>query len=103
MVKKNKNHKIILKYFIAFLKENNAYELYIKNLCKKEGKNNAHLFIINAFSEHKLYKGRNLISEAFEWEKTREGWGMWWRLSQQWIKKAVKLNELYENDMLITW
>lgn len=101
MVIKNISNKIILKRFIAFLKQNGAYQIYLNNISRERGVSESILFIKSAFNIWEDYKGRYLISRAFSWSATEEGYAFWRRLHNKWTCETVNLKKLYGNDIEI--
>ena len=61
--------------FIQFLKDNNAYDAFIKNLL-----NIGYCKINSLFTINPTY----WISSAFFWNKTSEGHDYWKRIEQAW-------------------
>ena len=101
MVIKNISNKIILKRFIAFLKQNGAYQIYLNNISRERGLSEATLFIKSAFDKLEDCKGRSLISGAFAWYTTEEGYEFWRTLHHKWACEAINLKKLYGNDIEI--
>lgn len=101
MVIKDTSNKIILKRFIAFLKQNGAYKIYLNNISRERGVSESTLFIKSAFNIWEDYKGKSLISRAFSWSTTEEGYAFWRTLHYKWTYEAVNLKKLYENDIEI--
>ena len=101
MVIKDTSNKIILKRFIAFLKQNGAYKIYLNNISRERGVSEAILFIKSAFNIWEDYKGQRLITGAFSWSKTEEGYIFWRKLHNKWVCETVNLKKLYGNDIEI--
>ena len=101
MVIKNISNKIILKRFIAFLKQNGAYQIYLNNISRERGVSESILFIKSAFNIWEDYKGKYLISRAFAWSTTEEGYAFWRTLHHKWACEVVNLKKIYGNDIEI--
>lgn len=101
MVIKDTSNKIILKRFIAFLKQNGAYQIYLNNISRERGVSESILFIKSTFNILADCKGKCLISRAFSWSATEEGYVFWRTLHNKWAYEAVNLKKLYGNDIEI--
>lgn len=85
----------ILKEFVSFLKRENIMHKYISNLKYRKTNVNhrSDLFDLNEIKDKNLYVitdstlfkcGAYLISCAFNWEGTMEGYGFWSRINHKW-------------------
>lgn len=84
--------KQILKEFIFFLKKEKIYDTYLYELFNEKGsKSNSVYFIIK---DIKYKCGHNLISRAFTWICTEEGYIFWSIIHEKWIEKISKKNEI---------
>lgn len=90
MVIKNISNKIILKRFIAFLKQNGAYQIYLNNISRERGVSESTLFIKSAFDIWEDYKGKCLINRAFAWSTTEEGYVYWNNIHKKWMEMLFK-------------
>ena len=64
--------------FFKFLKENNAYGIYMLNLKKHKIKNSK----VKSFFMNCYYK--DVIAESFNWKETPQGFDYWSRLDNEW-------------------
>jgi hypothetical protein len=95
--KKEKEKDISIQDFINFLKINNVYKQFRRGFstpCKDEFFRN---FCQNSskedFSKRRLrtnYDYLLLLSDAFRWSETAEGWDFWKSVSNRWIEKYFK-------------
>lgn len=93
-------NKYILKLFIAFLKKHGVYDEYIYQLYIGEqfrffyNKNliNPISFIIQKI-KHNPYE---LITDAFDWNKTKYSISVWWVLNNEWFECLKKNVNTYE-------
>ena len=71
---------------IAFLKENDAYDAFVKNLEDK---------VCNGAGVKYLYPNpaKTLILRAFVWEYTPQGYDFWYALSGMWECNCNKKKE----------
>ena len=89
----DKDNKIYLNFFKKFLRENKCYKAYIDNV---ESMHNAFrveygvLSIKHIFSHYKPF---DWIGYAFDWEKTKQGFGFWWKLSREWQENVDVLKD----------
>ena len=70
----------LLQLFYKFLKDNNIFYLYFKNIRIREYK---HWMIENVNNVNNMV-ALNLFTRAFEWESTKEGFGFWEKINCQW-------------------
>lgn len=79
------------KCFIRFLKEENVYDLYKRNLIEI-GNNSMkrYLFYNKNLSEYYVYS--NFIKGAFTWAYTYEGRTIWSDIHNKWLNKIQKIN-----------
>lgn len=94
--------KFVLKIFYQFLQDKNYYNLYEKNLTSMGGWTyRSHCFcepppssFLASMSNIKPIK---LISLAFMWRTTEEGWDFWNKVNDEWISyyngkiKSIKI------------
>ena len=66
-----------LKIFISFLKENNAYERYKANLINAIGYYDAENWL-------KYVEIDKVITHAFFWGNTKEGFNFWRGVNREW-------------------
>ena len=86
LVEKHKD----LYIFVYFLIKNKTYKVYIDNLkpCTLE-------------TMYLTYNGLFLISEAFIWDNTKQGFEYWSSLNKLWIKSLPTLtNELSKESVI---
>ena len=94
----------MLKYtleFIAFLKENNAYNKFKKNCLKYRHVNNpTHAIELYDFLNPLVrYKKKgytdlcSIINTSFVWRLTPEGFAFWGNLNEKWVEKFFLLQE----------
>lgn len=81
--KKYKKIISIKQLFIHFLKQNNAYEKYMRSLNKKYGGVSFESLIKT--SDENCY-----VSNAFIWNRTPEGNLFWLEINDQWVKLFTK-------------
>jgi hypothetical protein len=89
------NHIFILKNFISFLKRNKAYEIYLHCLNKSRGESGGIEFVVSTFASYNHYKGGSLISRAFSWGETDNGYEYWNKLNSKWV---VKIFLIYRHN-----
>lgn len=88
-----KYNKIILPFFIRFLKKEHSLGRYMKNLNSNNGYDLRMWYYENSDVSHFLIKdiyvnkGYNLINRAFRWDETEEGHAFWQGLNDKWKKK----------------
>lgn len=82
------NHIFILKNFISFLKRNKAYETYLHYLVKSYGKDGVTQFLISKVN----YASDFLISMAFYWGETNEGYSYWNKLHYKWSDRMFLIH-----------
>lgn len=85
MTEKRKNK---IKFFVNFLKEENAYGKFKNNLLKQKGYEIYYTYLKNYFSEYSIFS-------AFTWVDTKEGYSYWLKLNEKFVKKYIKK---YKND-----
>ena len=97
-----KYNKIILPFFIRFLKKEHLLERYMKNLNSDNGYNLRMWYYENSDVSYFLLKdiyvnnGYNLLNRAFKWDGTEEGYAFWQDLNDKWKKKLyICLHNLY--------
>lgn len=75
---------LLKKKLIRFLKDNDCYKLFCINI-----ESNCHYFesFDNLISFSSMYKNRNEIINAFEWDKTKEGFDFWHKKMRKWQKE----------------
>ena len=87
--------------FISFLKNNKAYKEFRKNFYTSSLiRNNPYSvscrkILTERFSKRKpqsKYSYLIFLSNVFEWEYTKEGWGFWYGIKNRWIEKYFKRN-----------
>ena len=76
MTKMNENK---IKFFVRFLKERNAYDKYRHNLFLNKG--------CNYKTFLKMFMNGGLISNAFSWRDTKEGFDYWEKLYDEFVEK----------------
>ena len=76
--------------FFKFLKENNAYEIYMLNLKKRKVKNSE----IKSFFMNCYYK--DVIAESFNWKGTPQGFDYWFQLNEKWVD-AIHMPNVRKN------
>ena len=76
MVEDSKNK---IKFLVNFLKERNAYSKYRHNLFLNKG------YHYRTFL--KMYMNSGLISNAFSWRGTKEGFDYWLKLYDEFVEK----------------
>ena len=88
-----KEYHPIQKQFVAFLKENNIYEMYIYNYhnCEFEIKNRPNKFTDFVNQEITYWNGTGIICRAFAWSITEQGTIFWERFHEKWQKKLEKI------------
>lgn len=99
--------EIIIKEFITFLKENNAYQKYKMNIsCSLFGGYNIMGYVLGfkskvlgVFKEqpYRPFAVGNYINYAFTWSETKEGHKFWSNLDQKW-RKVVVNKKLYVQE-----
>ena len=94
-------NKIILPFFIRFLKKEHSLQRYMKNLNSDNGYNLRIWYYENSDVSHFLFKdiytnnGYNLLNKAFRWSETEEGHAFWQDLNNKWkFKLYVCLHNL---------
>lgn len=97
-----KYNKIILPFFIRFLKKEHLLGRYMKNLNSDNGYNLRMWYYENSDVSYFLLKdiyvnnGYNLLNRAFKWDGTEEGYAFWQDLNDKWKKKLyICLHNLY--------
>ena len=91
-----KYNKIILPFFIRFLKKEHLLERYMKNLNSDNGYNLRMWYYENSdvyyflFKDIYVNKGYNLLNRAFRWNETEEGQDFWRDLNYKWRKKLYE-------------
>ena len=74
------------KLFIRFLKENNAYSFYVKNLKSSKRR----LFIIDNLVEKAMTNITcSEILSSFSWRYTNEGFDFWDELNNKWMTLII--------------
>lgn len=73
---RSKNDKVIFANFFYFLLSNNAFNLYFKNIV------NDSTSLMRAFTTD--HNGMYLISSAFTWADTPQGFRFWENLHRKW-------------------
>ncbi len=81
------NNVFILKEFIFFLRRNKAYDKYLHYLNKSRGKSGGIEFVVSTFAFYNHYKGGSLITGAFSWDATDNGYEYWNKLNSKWVDK----------------
>ena len=71
--------------FIRFLKENNAYHLFLYNICNRKYDPSWQYNI----EDIKTYKAYYLINHAFAWGETNEGYDFWYNINAKWGKNYI--------------
>ena len=98
---KCKESYTILKEFVSFLKRENIMHEYIINLKHRRTNVNhiIELFDLNEIKQKNLYAitnstlfkcGAYLISCAFNWENTKEGFSFWARIDHKWSQIFIE-------------
>lgn len=89
-----KKNKIILRFFISFLKKNDVLTEFITNFKNGKGYRNFHcnFLEINEINEFLIYHIRTrkhicLIENAFRWEEMK-----WAELSRKWVRMCQRFN-----------
>ena len=95
--KKRKLLRIVEKHkylyiFVYFLIKNNAYKAYTSNL--------RHHTIESIYL---TYNGLYLISEAFIWDDTNEGFEYWSKLNNSWINSISSLSKELRKELVIKY
>ena len=73
-----------LQLFYRFLKQENVFHLFVKNISNKETR----LYSVNNIKEYiNNTNKRDLICYAFQWRATNEGHYFWFQINQRWICK----------------
>lgn len=91
----------ILKEFVSFLKRENIIHEYISNLKYRKTNVNhrSDLFDLNEIKQKNLYAitnstlfkcGAYLVSCAFNWENTKEGFAFWSRINHKWSQIFIE-------------
>ena len=73
----------ILQLFYRFLKQNNIFHLYKKNMNNRIKQDNEGWYDVNNINN---IRAISLISHAFDWEKTNENFNFWFIQSNKWEK-----------------
>ena len=98
--KVTKYNKIILPFFIRFLKKEHSLGRYMKNLNSDNGYDLRLWYYENSDISYFLLKdiyvnkGYNLLNRAFKWDKTEEGHTFWQDLHNKWRKLYICLHNL---------
>lgn len=74
--------------FMFFLKENNIYSSYVYNMEKFKN-----ILDPKLCCHHYICHGNTLLTEAFVWSKTIEGYDFWYDLNNKWYRYK-KFNNL---------
>lgn len=89
-----KRNKIILRFFISFLKKNDVLTEFITNFKNEKGYRNLHcdFLEINEINDYLIYhiqtrKHFLLIQNAFRWEERK-----WILLSRKWVDMCLRFN-----------
>ena len=64
--------------FIEFLKENEAYRDYIKNLKNHRG------LTLDEYFNRRCADEESVLMDAFVWAETKEGYEYWKNLNKKW-------------------
>ena len=73
-----------LQLFYRFLKQENVFHLFVKNISNKETR----LYCVNDIKEYiNDTNKRDLIYYAFKWRATNEGHDFWSQINQRWLYK----------------
>ena len=73
-----------LQLFYRFLKQENVFHLFVKNISNKETR----LYCVNDIKEYiNDTNKRDLIYYAFQWRATYEGHDFWSQINQLWLYK----------------
>ena len=83
----------LLQLFYRFLKQNNIYHIYFKNLKNRKIKNG----MFNDMNNTLAYR---LISDAFDWNHTKEDYMFWENINYKWINTLIKYFEQHEINNL---
>ena len=75
--------QFIKQQFIQFLKQNNAYEQYMLNFNNRSKMSK--YYSKKAFKKYfKFTEEKLLITNAFDWDKTKEGFDYWDKIDDKW-------------------
>jgi hypothetical protein len=83
-------HKYKIKLFIRFLKENKAYNKFMRNALSLNGFEYRKRYCEGrTLNEHINYElkynnGKNIIDCSFQWDKTDEGADFWYDIYLKW-------------------
>lgn len=87
-------NKYILKQFITFLKKHGVYDEYMYQLYIGEQfrfSYNEKLVNPISFIVHKVkHNPHELITDAFDWNKTKYNISVWWVLNNEWFEYFKK-------------
>lgn len=81
----------LLQLFYRFLKQNNLFHLYKKNMNNKIIQDDKRWYDINNINNVRAF---SLLSNAFDWEETNENFNFWFIQSTKW-KKII--HEYYDS------
>lgn len=81
----------LLQLFYRFLKQNNLFHLYKKNMNNKIIQDDKRWYDINNINNVRAF---SLLSNAFDWEETNENFNFWFIQSTKW-KKIIR--EYYDS------
>lgn len=77
-----------LQLFYRFLKQENVFHLFVKNISNKETR----LYCVNNIKEYfNDTSKRDLIFYAFQWSATNEGHDFWSQINQRWLLTFINL------------
>ena len=87
------SNRIIIKFFLKFLMEEDAYEKYSINLYSKERIGD------DSYMNSRCESCLNLINSAFSWALTPEKHGFWSQINSKWGKVYDEfVYQLEKND-----
>ena len=75
--------------FIRFLKQNNAYHLFLYNICNR--KENSKLYNLYDFKSINNVLVLNFLVNPFIWNKTKQGHMFWAKLYDKW-NNAIRVH-----------
>ena len=83
--------------FIRFLKENNAYHLFLYNICNR--KENSKLYNLYDFKSINNVLALNFLANPFIWHNTKQGYDFWYNINAKW--RDILRNTLGNNTMTL--
>ncbi len=85
-------------YFIRFLKQHNAYEMFMDNFNSENGINyryNINKDVVSAKIFFKTRSPANFLAFAFRFGETKEGHGFWKNINIDWHYYLSNLNPFF--------